>query len=487
MAALTQAQAQRTLNKLTYGQSKASVAELRSKGLEKWLKDQLNPKKAETNGYLKDLSPFRSANMSVAEIQSNFLFKTKPILLANELSYLTVLRRAYSSRQVFEMLVEHFSDYVPVPLGNKRSPYRGDYDKSVIRANALGYYPDLLVAATYHPAMLQFLNGATNTATQPNENYGREFLELFTITPSAGYKEDDVKNAAKMFSGMGFDSATGASRLRVKQHYFGPISAFGYQDANPLTSNEAVIRGRIDKFIRHFALLPQTARAFSMRMAKRFVADQPSEQLIDLMAAEYLRSNGHIPSVFKAMALSGEFALAPAAKVKRPMEHLASTIRVLDVPLVREIPDPNLETFKDYFKASPLPPIAVALARQGHAPFEWPFPNGYPDHAEPWIALTSQVQRWNLSAKITSKKMPAAFAGVDYSKLVSAASSTPQAILTDLSKHIFGTTLPEAERVQIEAIIAESVKKNANKAKYVADMAALAATLLLARPDWNLR
>jgi hypothetical protein len=101
--------------------------------------------------------------------------------------------------------------------------------------------------------------------------------------------------------------------------------------------------------------------------------------------------------------------------------------------------------------------------------------------------LTSQVQRWNLSAKITSKKMPAAFAGVDYSKLVSAASSTPQAILTDLSKHIFGTTLPEAERVQIEAIIAESVKKNANKAKYVADMAALAATLLLARPDWNLR
>lgn len=487
MAALTQAQAQRMLNKLTYGQSKASVAELRSKGLEKWLTEQLNPKKAETNGYLKDLSPFRSVNMSVAEIQSNFLFKTKPILLANELSYLTVLRRTYSSRQVFEMLVEHFSDYVPVPLGNKRSPYRGDYDKSVIRANALGYYPDLLVAATYHPAMLQFLNGATNTATQPNENYGREFLELFTITPSAGYKEDDVKNAAKMFSGMGFDASTGASRLRVKQHYFGQITVFGYQESNSLTSNEAVIRGRIDKFIRHFALLPQTARAFSLRMAKRFVSDLPSDSLVELMSSEYLRSNGHIPSVFKAMALSSEFASAKATKVKRPMEHLASTVRVLEVPLANDIPQPNLETFAAYFKGSPLPTLAVTLAKQGHAPFEWPFPNGYPDVAEPWTALTSQVQRWNLAGKITSKKLPAAFGAVDYSKFVSPGSVTASAILADMSTHIFGSAIPESERSQIEAILVKSVKKNSNQKKYVADAAALATTLLLARPDWNLR
>ena len=475
------------LNKLTYGQSKASVAELRNKGLEKWLTEQLNPKKAEANGYLKDLSPFRSESMTVAEIQANFLFKTKPILLANELTYLTVLRRAYSSRQVFEMLVEHFSDYVPVPLGNKRSPYRGDYDKSVIRANALGYYPDLLVAATYHPAMLKFLNGDTNTATQPNENYGREFLELFTITPTAGYQEEDVKNAAKMFSGLGFDAATGKSKLRVKQHYFGPIRAFGYEEQNALTSNEMVIRGRIDKFVRHFALLSQTARAFSIRMARRFVEDEPSEGLISLMADEYLASKGHIPSVFKAMALASEFAAAKATKVKRPMEHLASTIRVLDVPLVRDVPEPNLETFAAYFKGSPLPTLAVTLAKQGHAPFEWPFPNGYPDAAEPWTALTSQVQRWNLAGKITAKKIPAAFGAVDYSKFVAANSVTPATILSDLAKQIFGRSLPENERSQIEAILTKSVKKSANQVKYVTDVAALAATLLLARPDWNLR
>ncbi len=487
MADLTQAQAQVVLNKLTYGQSKASVADLQKKGLEKWLTDQLNPKKPEASGYLKNLTPFRSQSMTVAQIQSNFLFKTKPILLANELTYLTILRRAYSSRQVFEMLVEHFSDYVPVPLANKRSPYRGDYDKAVIRANALGYYPDLLVAATYHPAMLKFLNGDTNTATQPNENYGREFLELFTITPAAGYSEEDVKNAAKMFSGMGFEAASGASKLRVKQHYFGAITAFGYTDVNPTSSNEAQIRARIDKFVQHFALLPETARAFSVRMARRFVEDQPAETLINKMQIEYLSSRGHIPSVFKAMALSSEFAAAKATKVKRPMEHLASTIRVLDAPLIRDVPAPNLEVFKDYFKASPLPPLAVALAKQGHAPFEWPFPNGYPDAAEPWTALTAQVQRWNLSNKITAKKLPAAFGAIDYSKLIAVKSVTPAAIVADLSMHFYGAQLAQSERVQIEAIVAKSIKKTSNQAKYVADMAALASALLLSRPDWSLR
>lgn len=487
MATFTQAEAQFVLNKLTYGQSRTSVAELRNKGLEKWLNEQLNPNRAEANRYLKDLTPFRSEAMSVAQIQANFLFKTKPVLLANELTYLTILRRIYSSRQVFEMLVEHFSDYVPVPLGSKRSPYRGDYDKAVIREHALGYYPDLLVAATYHPAMLKFLNGDTNTATQPNENYGREFLELFTITPAAGYAEDDVKNAAKMFSGLGFDPATGASRLRVKQHYFGPISAFGYAEPNPTTGNEAQIRTRIDKFVRHFALLPQTARAFSVRMARRFVEDQPSETLIAAMAAEYLQSGGHIPSVFKVMALSQEFSEAKATKVKRPVEHLASTVRALEAPLIRDIPDPNLEAFKDYFKGSPLPSLAVALAKQGHAPYEWPFPNGYPDVAEPWTALTAQVQRWNLSNKIAAKKLPASFGAVDYTKLLNSNSATPKAILANLANHFFGQPLPESERLQIEAILTKSVKKTSNQTKYVADVAALASSLLLSRPDWNLR
>ena len=452
-----------------------------------WLKDQLNPRKQETHPSLVDLSSFPTESMSPAQLQSFYLYKIKPNLMANELAQLTLLRRLYSSRQVFEMLVEHFSDYVPVPFANKRSFFRGDYDKNVIRKHALGTYPDLLVAAAFHPAMLVFLNGNTNTAEHPNENFGREFLELFTITPAAGYREIDVQNAAKMFSGISFEQTTGLVKVRVKQHYFGPLTVFGYTDLNGATASETVLRARIEKMIRHFAMLPQTANAFSVRMARRFVADVPPSSLIKKMSAAYLGSEGSIGKVFTVMAESGEFAATKPSKVKRPMEHLSSTVRALDLQLSRAIPKPNLMDYKTYPNGSPLPAVHAAVARQGHAPFEWPFPNGYPDAGEPWTTLTSQVQRWNLSNKLASGKLPNVFQAPHFDAFVAATSQTPSAIVRDLSIHFYGAPLAATEAQQIEAVLEKGVKKSPIKATYRKNLAATASALLLSKPDWNLR
>lgn len=487
MAGLSQVQAQRTLSRLTYGPSKASTAAIQKLGVSAWLKDQLNSKKQESHAPLRDLTSFPTESMTPAQLQAFYLYKIKPSLMANELAQLTLMRRLYSSRQVFEMLVEHFSDYVPVPFENKRSFFRGDYDKSVIRKHALGTYPDLLVAAAFHPAMLKFLNGNTNTAEHPNENFGREFLELFTITPAAGYREIDVQNAAKMFSGITFEPTTGVVRARVKQHYFGSIEVFGYVDQNSTTASEAVLRARIEKMIRHFAMLPQTANAFSVRMARRFVADVPPAALVKKMAATYATSGGSITKVFTVMAESAEFAAAKPSKVKRPMEHLSSTVRALDLQLSRAIPKPNLMDYKTYANGSPLPAVQAAVARQGHAPFEWPFPNGYPDVGEPWTTLTSQVQRWNLSNRLASGKMTNVFKAPDFESVIAATSQTPSAILRDLAVHLYGSPLSATEAKQIEAVLEKGVKKGLVKATYRKNLAATAAALLLSKPDWNLR
>jgi uncharacterized protein (DUF1800 family) len=487
LAALNDVRARTTLAKLTYGYTPTDVASLKALGLEEWLKDQLSPRKLETSEYLQDISMFRSQTMSLPQIYQDRLFKGKPSLLSNELAHLTLIRRLYSSRQVFEMLVEHFSDYVPVPLLAKKSLVRADYDNTVIRSNALGYFPNLLAAATYHPAMLDYLNGDTNTAQHPNENYGREFLELFTLTPSAGYTEDDVKGASKMFSGIVWDVATDQHHVRLSQHYFGPISVFGYTDKNKRTDSEAAVKIRIKRFINHIALRPETAKAFSIRMARRFVADAPPNSLIKKMSAEYLRTKGHIPSVFKVMALSTEFAAAKPTKVKRPMEHLASTVRALNVPLANPVPQPNLEVVKDYAKGSPMPPVLAALTTQGHAPFDWPFPNGYPDVGELWTTLSSQVQRWNLSGKIAQGKMPVAFADPNFTSILSPTSASATEIVTDLAIHFYGADLPATEKTKVLAIINQSVRNNADQAKYIANVAATASALLLSKPDWNLR
>lgn len=335
--------------------------------------------------------------------------------------------------------------------------------------------------------MLKFLNGNTNTAEHPNENFGREFLELFTITPVAGYREIDVQNAAKMFSGIAFEQTTGLVRTRVNQHYFGLIEVFGYRDSNTPTASETLLRARIEKMIRHFAMLPQTANAFSVRMARRFVADVPPAALVQKMAAAYLASGGSVTKVFTIMVESTEFAAAKPSKVKRPMEHLSSTVRALDLQLSREIPKPNLMDYKTYANGSPLPAVQAAVARQGHAPFEWPFPNGYPDAGEPWTTLTSQVQRWNLSNKLASGRLPNVFKAPDFASVVSATSQTPAAILRDLAVHFYGAPLSAAESKQFETVLEKGVKKGPVKSTYVRTLAATAAALLLSKPDWNLR
>ena len=479
--------ARTTLAKLTYGYNPTDVATIKTLGLEAWLADQLSPIKVETSEYLQDISMFRSQTMTVPQIYQDRLFKGKPSLLSNELAHLTLIRRIFSSRQVFEMLVEHFSDYVPVPLLAKKSLVRVDYDNTVIRANVLGYFPDLLAAATYHPAMLNYLNGDTNTAQHPNENYGREFLELFTITPAAGYTEDDVKGASKMFSGIFWDVATDTHHVRLSQHYFGQVKVFGYTDKNKATTSENAVKLRIKRFIKNIALRPETAQAFSTRMARRFVADVPPASLIKKMSTEYLRTKGHIPSVFKVMALSTEFAAAKPTKVKRPMEHLASTVRAMNISLANPVPQPTLDVVKDYAKGSPMPPILAALTTQGHAPFDWPFPNGYPDVGELWTTLSSQVQRWNLSTKIAQGRMANAFADPDFATLLNAASTTPSEIVTDLAINFYGADLPSAEKTKVLAIINQSVRNSGDQAKYISNVAATASALLLSKPDWNLR
>lgn len=74
---------------------------------------------------------------------------------------------------------------------------------STIRKHCLGNFKDLIRAITVDPAMLHFLNGYKNTKAKPDENYGRELMELFTVGKDGGqkYSETDVKEAAKVLTG----------------------------------------------------------------------------------------------------------------------------------------------------------------------------------------------------------------------------------------------------------------------------------------------
>ena len=78
----------------------------------------------------------------------------------------------------------------------------------IFRSNPIGNYKKLVKSVTIDPAMLRYLNGYLNTKTAPDENYGRELQELYTVGKDGGakYTEEDVKAAARVLTGWRYDS-----------------------------------------------------------------------------------------------------------------------------------------------------------------------------------------------------------------------------------------------------------------------------------------
>jgi uncharacterized protein (DUF1800 family) len=72
---------------------------------------------------------------------------------------------------------------------------------NLFRAHGLGSFHDLLVRVTSDPAMLLWLSGSGSTKDAPNENYGREMMELFTLGAGRGYSEQDVRQQARALTG----------------------------------------------------------------------------------------------------------------------------------------------------------------------------------------------------------------------------------------------------------------------------------------------
>jgi uncharacterized protein (DUF1800 family) len=101
-----------------------------------------------------------------------------------------------------------------------------------LRAGALGSFQDLLLAVTRDPAMLLWLDGVKNTSRAPNENYGREMMELFTLGAANGYSETDVREQARALTGWRAAFRRGASpsdfSYEPRVHDNGTKTIFGH-------------------------------------------------------------------------------------------------------------------------------------------------------------------------------------------------------------------------------------------------------------------
>ena len=190
------------------------------------------------------------------------------------------------------------------------------------RQHALGKFPDLLLAVSQEPAMLQFLNNQQNRKEHPNENFAREVMELFTLG-RGNYTETDVKEAARAFTGWGYDGQ-GNFRFRERDHDAGPKTFLGR------TGN---FRG--EDVLRIILEQPAAATFLTTKLYRFFVNEVPNPAHVEPLAAAFRKSGYDIADLLERM-FSADWFYEPAnvgTHIKSPVELLAGLRRTLNLKI----------------------------------------------------------------------------------------------------------------------------------------------------------
>jgi len=377
------------LRRTTYGPIPSLHASIRKQGRKAWLDRQLNPAKLD-DSYCDKLIANRFPGMKWNITQARNNIEAFSWDLMRDVGVATIARAVWSKRQVFEVMCDFWSNHLNVanPSDNVWDN-RHDYDRTVIRKHALGKFSDMLVASANHPAMLLYLNNADSTKDNPNENYGRELLELHSVGVDGGYNEEDMRQSTLIMTGFSVDWQTGLFEYNNWAHYRGPVQVMSFTDDNPAADGYDVgIR-----YVRYLARHPQTARHIAYKLCQRFVSDTPDPGLVNTLANTYLENDTSIKPVLRQLLLSRAFENSIGIKTRRPFEDLAATLRVLGY-----LPDKSgTRGMGDlYWVASDL----------GHLPLAWGPPDGYPDEAVAWQSAGGTLARWNTHLSLAAHWWP---------------------------------------------------------------------------------
>ena len=232
-------------------------------------------------------------------------------------------RMVRSNRQLVERMALVLHDWFATSNDNVDHQQRMIDQSNLFRAGCFGSFQTLLENVTKDPAMLQWLNGIENTKRHPNENYGREMQELFTLGADRGaYTETDVREAARALTGWraDWDDAAGGYvnfRFDPTRHdtgtktVFGHSGNWGWQDMCRLA-------------VEH----PLHASFLVDKLWSYFVPRAPSASTRSSLIKTY-RSNGYaIRPVLEAILMHPDLYLGPPM-VKPPVVHLAGLLRAL--------------------------------------------------------------------------------------------------------------------------------------------------------------
>lgn len=327
-----------------------------------------------------------------------------------------LLQMANADNQGHEILLDFWLNHFSI-FGNKNiNQYLShDYARTLATALRQDSFLALLRASFFHPAMQYYLDNtasigvnsrqgkATAARGKPqglNENLARELLELHTLGIDGGYTQNDVTELARIITGTAIYNPVlpghqASDVIRLNQFIFVP-ARHDFAAKTLLGQNYPAGRGleEIEEALAQLASYPATARHLSLKLARRFLADEPPAEVVEEMTKAYLRSHGRISATLFALVDSAAFAasLQQPGKFKEPLDYLLSSARAA----CNGRPIANgqylLNTANDF----------------GQAPFRRSTPDGYSPQARDWLSSAAISKRIRLAVAIARRQAPLA-------------------------------------------------------------------------------
>lgn len=476
-AGLNERQAARfLLQRLTFGAAPGEVEMVVSEGLEQWLKGQLEGTAPEEEVTAR-LAELRCLSLPAGEERIAYISRNRMVEMAeqdalkkwtegsersrqiyearlrefkeaqglssyddlfDELRYQKLVRCRYAKNQLREVLTDFWFNHFNVAALNDNVRVNAlSYERDVLRPEALGSFPSLLLRTSQHPAMLYYLDNAQSSAPasarttlnarydaapkedqedlrqgQPlkrkngglNENYAREVMELHTLGVDGGYTQRDVTELARCLSGWTvLYPETKNDNLRT---LIEPGQRLGYEqhgdflfradwhdaDAKVLLGSPVAAGGGREEGEQALALLaqhPSTARFLARKLAQRFVCDEPAPALVERLAQAYQATHGQIRPMLVVLVESPEFwaEAARPTKVKSPLEYFVSCIRCCGGDL-------QFERAHFYW-----------LQRMGEPLYACAPPTGYSEDSRSWASTSSLVNRLNFATQLSQNRI----------------------------------------------------------------------------------
>lgn len=282
------------------------------------------------------------------------------------------------------------------------------------RRHASGNWLELLAAVTRDPAMLIWLDQTQSRKANPNENYARELMELFSLG-EGNYTEKDVREAARALTGLT------VNRLEEIFEYKPGIHDAGSKSFLRRSGSLAWM-----DVLEQIVSVPQSARFICAKIWGFFARENPPSSLVDALAGLFQKAKLEFNPLLHALFRAEEFYAGSVIRtqIKSPVQWLVNSVRLLE----RELPGPAR--------------AGEMLRSLGQDLFAPPNVKGW-DGGTAWITTNNLLNRYNHAATLVQGNNPKT-RPVDLDMLLTADERVnKEALSAALEKRFFQIRLPE--------------------------------------------